>query len=125
MLNFCSCAKLEPQSMPLTSNKPSWIKNSNRDGYICSIGYANISQDILMAKKIAIVRAKANMSENIMSHIETQDTLKVECKNNNCEKDFDSKTSITSAQMIRDTQTENEYINEKENLYYIRLCSKL
>ena len=104
---------------------PNWIINSNRDGYICNIGSAKLDNNLGITKKITTIQAKANISQNIQSYINTQTELETNCKNQECKEKFSSKTNITSTQMIRNIKIINQYTDTKKGIYYIHLCTKI
>ena len=107
------------------SYQPDWIMNPSRDGHICNIGFATLSGNLAITKKIATIDAKANISQDIQSYIKSQIELETHCRNQECKEKFSSKINITSTQMIRDVKTLNQYTDTKESIYYIHLCSKI
>jgi outer membrane biosynthesis protein TonB len=106
-------------------NEPDWILNPNIDGYICNIGSANLTNNLGITKKIATIQAKANISQDIQSHIKTQLSLEKSCTNQQCNKKFTSKTNITSTQMLKNVKMVHQYTDKKEAIYYIHLCTKI
>ena len=131
LLSGCSSAEPNPivtQSKTIEtieSYQPDWIINSNKDGYLCNIGYSKLNKNLAITKKIANIEAKANISQDIQSHIKTQIELETNCKNEECKDKYSSKINITSKQMIRNVKIVNQYTDTKKGIYYIHLCMKI
>lgn len=102
---------------------PKWVINPNKENHICSTGSANIS-DIITAKKIAYITAKARISEEIEVYVESQSTLSKECSNDECKKSYTSKISQQSTNMLRGVKAVDTYQDNKHNRLYVRACTQ-
>ena len=105
--------------------KPNWITNSNVKGSICNIGSAVINNNFGITKRIATIKAKSNISQEIQSYISTKIKLETKCLNQECKERFSSKINIKSTQMIRNVKEINQYIDTNKGIYYIHLCTKI
>ena len=100
---------------------PSWLINPNKSDQICAIGTANANSGIDM-KKIAFIRAKAEISKQINIYIESQITSS---KNSNGKSIFATSSSHQSTNMLKNIKIVNEYLDKNDNIYYVRACSKI
>jgi len=120
------------QSKPIESIKtqksylPQWIMQTNtKKGYMCNIGSSALNDNMAISKKVAIIQAKANISQDIQSYVKTQSKLQEKCINDECKNKFTSSTNISSTQMIRNIEITNHFTDTKKGIYYVQVCSKL
>ena len=98
-----------------------WILNPELKNKICAIGSSAIQEDM---KKIAKLKAKSNISKEIKIYIETQSIKKTTCTSQNCKSDFTTSSIHQSSNLLKNIKLENEYLDKKNNIYYIRLCTE-
>lgn len=110
--------KVEPM---VVSNTPSWISNPSKEGYICSIGSASLS-NINTMQSIAKIKAKANISREINTYINSQSKL---VKSSTGKSAYTSISSQQSVSMLNDIEYINNFTDTMSNRYYIRACSKV
>ena len=103
-------------------NTPKWILNPNKANYVCSIGSAKLTS-INEAKKIANIKAKANISKNISIYINSENIAKINCTSKECKKEFNKFSEQQSTNMLTNISVLDEYIDEKNNRYYQRVCT--
>jgi len=120
------------QSKPIKSVKiqksylPQWIMQTNlKKSYMCNIGSSTLNDNMAISKKVAIIQAKANISQDIQSYVKTQSKLQENCVNDECKSKFTSNTNISSTQMIRNIEITNHFTDTKKGIYYVQVCSKL
>ncbi|MEA2017637.1 MAG: LPP20 family lipoprotein [Campylobacterota bacterium] len=108
---------------PIIKNTtPNWILNPNKQNQICSIGSANITK-IDETKKIAFIKAKSNISKEIKLHINSQTSKQLNCNNSECKKEFNKFSQQQSTNMLNNISLSDEYVDTKNNRYYVRACS--
>ena len=132
--------KIQPKNKKITSTQlkpiksikiqksylPQWIMQTNpKKGYMCNIGSSALSDNMAISKKVAIIQAKANISQDIQSYVKTQSKLQEKCVNDECKSKFTSSINISSTQMIRNIEITNHFIDTKKGIYYVQVCSKL
>ncbi|MEA2017760.1 MAG: hypothetical protein U9N59_04870 [Campylobacterota bacterium] len=108
---------------PIIKNtSPNWILNPNKQNQVCSIGSANITK-IDETKKIAFIKAKSNISKEIKLHINSQTSKQLNCNNSECKKEFNKFSQQQSTNMLNNISLSDEYVDTKNNRYYVRACS--
>jgi hypothetical protein len=120
--------KIKKVSTPIVQKSylPNWIMNANsKKGYMRNIGSSVLNPNMAITKKVATIQAKANISQDIRSYIDTQVELQENCKNDECKSKFSSRTKITSTQTIRNIEIKNHFTDTKQKIYYIQVCSKI
>jgi len=101
------------------------MQTNTKKGYMCNIGSSVLNDNMAISKKVAIIQAKANISQDIQSYVKTQSKLQEKCVNDECKSKFTSNTNISSTQMIRNIEITNHFTDTKKGIYYIQVCSKL
>lgn len=126
-VSFTSCSSTNQVEQKTTTSskiikqKPNWLINTNKENSICAIGSSNIINKNY--KDISLVKTKANISKKIKIYIETQLNSSTTCKNQNCRKSFDTFSKHQSTNMLNNINIENQYIDNKNNIYYTRACT--
>jgi hypothetical protein len=105
----------------IIDDTPNWILNPDKQNYICATGSSKVLNDKKTMKKIAFMRAKANISIQIKIYINTQSKL---IQNSNGKSKFTISSTHQSTNMLKNIKIMNTYIDEKNQIYYIRVCSK-
>lgn len=108
-----------------TSSLPDWILDSNKDGYICGIGSSQLHAKMSMTKKIALIAAKAKISEQIKTFVDAQQKVEAKCINEECNNKYSSITNLSSSNMITNSRITDKYLDDANNIYYVRVCSKI
>jgi hypothetical protein len=107
------------------SSLPNWILNPNKNGFICDIGSSRVNAKMSTTKKVALITAKARISEQVKLYINTQSNSEASCINDECKKEFHTKTNIQSSNMIKNIRTLNDYTDVLNNIYYVQVCTKI
>ena len=100
---------------------PNWIFNPNKQNYICSIGSAPI-RDKKTTNIIAKMKAKANISKQINIYIKSESKS---IQNSNGKSKYTSSSVQQSTNILRDVKFIDNYIDKKNNIYYVRVCIKI
>jgi hypothetical protein len=93
---------------------PAWILSPTPEDSLGSVGYAAVQKDPRLQKKIALIDAKAKLSEMIKIHIENEIRSSA---SNNGEKTFESSSIQTSQNLIKNAIVKDEFIDEKGGMY--------
>lgn len=72
-------------------------------------------------RRVALLRAKANLSEMIKIHIISEITQKQNCKNEICRQEIKSQSKQISKNLIQKAKITKEWFDEKSQTYYVQL----
>ena len=134
IINFIGCSKsfvshsTKPDEYKATKVQelPSWILNPNQKNHICDIGSSKLKKDILATKKIAKIKAKRNISEQMKVFIISQTINTQKCDNLDCSTSFNSIIQQESSNILEgDIFYPNEHIDKEDEVYYVRACIKI
>lgn len=95
---FTACAK----------EQPIWIKQDIKDKILCEVASTYKSNNM---KKISFLKAKAKLSLKINTYIKTEKTSPKSLKNNQ--------------NLFRNIEITNEYYDEKNQIHYTKVCTKI
>lgn len=96
------------------NNEPKWLYTPSLDGVVGAVGYAKSIDDKKLQRKIALIDARAKLSETIKIKIENE-TLKISSSDGNSS--FEKQSTQTSNNMIRNAKVIEEYQDEDGGLY--------
>ena len=94
--------------------EPKWLYTPSLDGVVGAIGHASPNEDKKLQKKIALIDAKAKLSETIKIKIENE-TLK--SSSSDGKSNFEKKSIQTSDNLVRGAKVKEEYVDEDGSLY--------
>ena len=98
----------------LYGTEPRWLYTQSLDGVVGAVGYAKPIEDKKLQKKIALIDARAKLSETIKIKIENE-TLKISSSDGNSS--FEKQSTQTSNNMVRNAKVIDEYQDEEGGLY--------
>ena len=98
----------------LANNEPKWLYTPSLDGVVGAVGYAKPNEDKKLQRKIALIDAKAKLSETIKIKIENE-TLKSSSSDGNSS--FEKQSTQTSNNLIRNAKVVEEYQDVDGGLY--------
>ena len=110
---------------PTEKSLPLWIMNPNQEGYLCEVGSVTIQDKFSITKRTALIIAKARISQQIKLYVDTQLQQNIECNNDRCKTVVTSKTTLISSNMIKNVTVHNSYHDNKNQRYYMHLCTAL
>lgn len=127
LLLFSACAKQEQLAVagvgeetkqkPLVkiSNMPEWVNYPDSGGRVGVVGYAKQQKSKGLQKKIALITAKARLSERLKINVDDIVTLQYSSKDN--KEELHSFSRQTSSNLIRHVIVKDEYVDSDGVLY--------
>ncbi|MEA2018113.1 MAG: LPP20 family lipoprotein [Campylobacterota bacterium] len=106
----------------IKKTSPNWILNPNKQNHICAIGSSKLSSDKKTMKKIASMKAKANISKQIKIYIDSKSKAS---KNNNGKSTYTTSSTQQSTNMLRGVKVVDNYEDKQNNIFYLRTCTKI
>jgi hypothetical protein len=110
----------QPHSKNSVSTQlPSWIANpaSNRDTE--AVGSAKAQANPQLQRKIALIKAKAALSESIHLHLQSEVLLRQKSTNTSYESNMETSSRQTSSNLINNAYIKEEFIDDEGVLYIL------
>ena len=123
-LIFSGCAKQEqlaptPEqaSVPVVKvdTTPQWVSNPDYQGYTGAVGYAKKQGNVKQQKRIALITAKAALSERLKINLEDMNTMYASDKDNT--QNFHNRSRQTSSNHIHHVIIKDEFTDSDGVLY--------
>lgn len=94
--------------------QPKWLYTPSIDGVVGAVGYASPNEDKKLQRKIALIDARAKLSESLKIKIENE-TLKSSSSDGSS--NFERKSTQTSDNLVRGAKVKEEFVDEDGSLY--------
>jgi len=98
----------------LYGTEPKWLYTPSLDGVVGAVGYAKPIEDKKLQRKIALIDARAKLSETIKIKIENE-TLK--SSSSDGYNSFEKQSTQTSNNLVRNAKVIEEYLDVDGGLY--------
>ena len=100
-----------------TENLPHWIGNPNQSVRYGTIGISSKHKTKKLQRKLALIKARASLSEMIKVNVSSEVELKEKSSSEGYQSSISSSSKQSSSNMIQKAYIKDEFIDSNGNLY--------